>query len=56
MKVALLSYDFAEYCIQQANGLAGECEVLLMLPEDSAPNTNRSWIRRCAFGPSRSRD
>jgi glycosyltransferase involved in cell wall biosynthesis len=36
MKVALLSYDFAEYCIQQANGLAGECEVLLMLPEDSA--------------------
>jgi glycosyltransferase involved in cell wall biosynthesis len=36
MKVALLSYDFAEYCIQQANGLAGECEVLLLLPEDSA--------------------
>lgn len=32
MKVAILSFSFAEFCIQQANGLAGECDVLLMLP------------------------
>jgi glycosyltransferase involved in cell wall biosynthesis len=32
MKVAILSYAFAEFCIQQANGLAAECEVLLLLP------------------------
>jgi glycosyltransferase involved in cell wall biosynthesis len=32
MRVAILSYGFAEYCIQQANGLARECNVLLMLP------------------------
>jgi glycosyltransferase involved in cell wall biosynthesis len=32
MKVAILSYAFAEFCIQQANGLADECDVLLLLP------------------------
>jgi len=32
MRVVLLSFGFEEYCIQQANGLARECEVLLMLP------------------------
>jgi glycosyltransferase involved in cell wall biosynthesis len=37
MRVVLVSFGFAEYCIQQANGLARECEVLLMLPRgDSA--------------------
>ena len=36
MRVALLSYGFVEYCIQQANGLAKECEVLLMLPRAEA--------------------
>lgn len=36
MKVALISYGFVEYCIQQANGLARECEVLLMLPRAEA--------------------
>src|SRR6185436_14640216 len=36
MRVALLSYGFPEYCIQQANGLARECEVLLMLPRAEA--------------------
>ena len=36
MRVAFLSFDFAEYCIQQANGLAGECDLLLMLPEEDA--------------------
>jgi glycosyltransferase involved in cell wall biosynthesis len=32
MKIALLSHDFPEYCIQQANGLVRHAEVLLMLP------------------------
>ena len=36
MRVAFLSFDFAEYCIQQANGLAGECDLMLMLPEEDA--------------------
>lgn len=36
MKVALISYGFVEYCIQQANGLARECDVLLMLPRADA--------------------
>lgn len=31
MKVVILSFSFAEFCIQQANGLARECDVLLML-------------------------
>jgi glycosyltransferase involved in cell wall biosynthesis len=36
MKVALVSFDFGEYCIQQANGTARFAEVLLMLPECEA--------------------
>jgi glycosyltransferase involved in cell wall biosynthesis len=36
MKVVLLSYAFAEYCIQQANGLVRECDVLLLLPHQDA--------------------
>jgi glycosyltransferase involved in cell wall biosynthesis len=32
MKIAFLSYDFPEYCIRIANGLAREAEVLLLLP------------------------
>jgi glycosyltransferase involved in cell wall biosynthesis len=36
MRVALLSYAFAEYCIQQANGLVRECDVLLLLPRQDA--------------------
>lgn len=36
MRVALVSYDFPEYCIQQANGLARHADVLLMLPEVDA--------------------
>jgi glycosyltransferase involved in cell wall biosynthesis len=33
MKVAIVSYTFAEMCVQQANGLANECDVLLFLPQ-----------------------
>lgn len=36
MKIAIVSYGFVEYCIEQANGLAREANVLLMLPEDEA--------------------
>jgi glycosyltransferase involved in cell wall biosynthesis len=36
MRIALVSYTFAEYCIQQANGLVRECDVLLMLPPEDA--------------------
>jgi starch synthase len=40
MKVAFLAYDFGEYCIRLASGLAhatvGEPEVLLLLPEQLA--------------------
>ncbi len=38
MRVALLSYDFAEYCIRLANALSRDADVLLLLPErQSAP-------------------
>jgi glycosyltransferase involved in cell wall biosynthesis len=36
MKVAIASYGFAEYCIQQANGLVRNCDVLLLLPRGEA--------------------
>jgi starch synthase len=36
MRVAIISYGFVEYCIQQANGLARESDVLLILPRDEA--------------------
>jgi glycosyltransferase involved in cell wall biosynthesis len=36
MKVALLSYDFAEYCIRLASALSRSADVLLLLPRQSA--------------------
>lgn len=36
LKVAYLSYDFAEYAIRGVNGMTDECEVLLMLPEQTS--------------------
>jgi glycosyltransferase involved in cell wall biosynthesis len=36
MRVALLSYECADYSIQLANGLAGQCDVLLMLSRHEA--------------------
>ncbi|MEX2315988.1 MAG: glycosyltransferase family 4 protein [Pirellulales bacterium] len=36
MKIAIISYGFAEYCVQQANGLARHGDVLLLLPRDEA--------------------
>jgi glycosyltransferase involved in cell wall biosynthesis len=36
MRVAIVSYGFGEYCVQQANGLSAHANVLLMLPRDEA--------------------
>jgi glycosyltransferase involved in cell wall biosynthesis len=36
VRVALLSYDFGEYCVRLANGLARHAEVLLLLSHDEA--------------------
>ncbi len=58
MKVALLSYGFAEYCIQQANGLARECDVLLLLPRDEAKEHQSDLdpaVRFCPFDKPRLR-
>ena len=51
MKVAIASYGFAEYCIQQANGLVRSCEVLLLLPRSEAEEYRRaaqSGSQNCA--------
>lgn len=50
MKVALISYAFAEYCVRLANGLAGEADVLLMLPQDAAVYRDR-LERAVRFAP-----
>lgn len=58
MKVALISYGFVEYCVQQANGLARECEVLLMLPRDEAAEhvpTLDPAVQYCPFDKPRLR-
>lgn len=36
LKVAYLSYDFAEFAIRGVNGMTDECESLLMLPEQTS--------------------
>jgi glycosyltransferase involved in cell wall biosynthesis len=36
MRIALLSFDFEEYCVQLANGLADHGDVLLLLPKSDA--------------------
>ncbi|MBI4787670.1 MAG: glycosyltransferase family 4 protein [Chloroflexi bacterium] len=42
MKVALVSFDFGEYCIRLASALSRDAEVLLLLPESqSAPFVSR---------------
>ena len=57
MKVALLSYDFAEYCIRLASALSRTTDVLLLLPRQSAepylsaldPNVNYQPFDRPRF-------
>lgn len=34
MRIAFISYDFGEYCIQHANGLLDSGEVLLVMPKE----------------------
>jgi glycosyltransferase involved in cell wall biosynthesis len=36
MKIAMIAYDFPEYCINICNGLAANADVLLLLPADRA--------------------
>jgi glycosyltransferase involved in cell wall biosynthesis len=43
MRVALISFDFGEYCIRLASALTAEAEVLLLLPEERAA-PHRSWL------------
>jgi len=58
MRVALLSYDFGEYCIRLASGLAANAEVLLLLPRQLAhthlPKLDRR-VRCCLFDKPRLR-
>ena len=51
MKVAFISYDFAEYSIQHANGLVGECDVLLMLAKNSAAEYEPLLDRAVRYRP-----
>ncbi len=58
MKVALLSFDFGEYCIRLASGLAVEADVLLLLPEnEAAPQRSKleSSIQLSTFNKPRLR-
>ena len=58
MKIAIISYGLVEYCIQQANGLARECEVLLMLPRDDTAEHQASidpTVHYCPFDKPRLR-
>jgi glycosyltransferase involved in cell wall biosynthesis len=42
VRVALLAFDFGEYCVRLASALASETSVLLLLPEDQyAPHASR---------------
>ena len=36
MKIALVTYGFSEYCIRQANAMARDHDVLLMMPDHAA--------------------
>jgi glycosyltransferase involved in cell wall biosynthesis len=51
LKVAIVSYGFVEYCIEQANGLAPEANVLLMLPDGEADEYLERLDGRVRFQP-----
>jgi glycosyltransferase involved in cell wall biosynthesis len=51
MRVAFLSFDFAEYCISLASALAADAEVLLLLPEREAQPFLGALDRRVDFEP-----
>lgn len=49
MKVAIVSYDFGEYCIRLASGLADLADVLLLLPSQLAGSHVCALDRRVTF-------
>jgi glycosyltransferase involved in cell wall biosynthesis len=51
MKIAMVSYDFGEYCIRLASALASEAEVSLQLPEREAASYLTSVDQRVCFQP-----
>jgi glycosyltransferase involved in cell wall biosynthesis len=51
MRIAIVSYGFGEYCIEQANGLARDANVLLVLPEDEAAEYLARLDPRVEFRP-----
>jgi glycosyltransferase involved in cell wall biosynthesis len=58
MKVALLSFDFGEYCVRLASGLAGRASVALLLPDREATGHRHRLdpaVRLYPFGKPRLR-
>lgn len=53
MRVALVSYDFAEYCLRLAGALADHAEVLLVLPEQLVAPHRQLLDPRVRFAPFR---
>jgi len=51
MKVALLSFDFGEYCIRLASALARQVEVLLLLPHQIAAPHSSKLDQAVSFQP-----
>jgi glycosyltransferase involved in cell wall biosynthesis len=51
MNVALVAYDFEEYCIRLASGLADMANVLLLLPSEPAEPHLSALDGRVAFQP-----
>ena len=58
LKVALVSFDFGEYCIRLASALAEEADVALLLPEHEAAGHDAlltPTVRFCPFAKPRLR-
>jgi len=55
LRVALISYDFGEYCVRLASALAQYADILLAMPDRLAVNVGkrRGRSRRLAGGPCR---
>jgi starch synthase len=51
MRVAFLAFGFAESCIAQANGLAPDCDVLLLLPKCEAQSHEERLDPRVDYRP-----
>lgn len=58
LRVALISFNFGEYCLQLANGLAEYADVLLLLPDNlvgQQPTKSRAELRVVSFQKTRIR-